>query len=89
MNHFLSATTKAVSIIVEKFNGNEQNLFPRVLLLLQTCWLTKEQIQKMDDIPNACIDMLALWILHEQLDRYQWHAFGLVCLNEEQQNKNI
>jgi phosphatidylinositol-bisphosphatase len=79
--------TKAVSIVIEQLKAKERNLFFRFLLLLQKCWPTKEQIKKTDDesgdILNVCIDILALSILHEHLDRNQRHAFILACLNEE------
>jgi len=82
--------TKAVSIIVEKLQGKERNLFFRLLLLLQKCWPTKEQVQKTDDasgdILNISIDILALSILHEHHHRNQRHAFILACLNEEKKN---
>ncbi|CAF3217426.1 unnamed protein product [Rotaria sp. Silwood2] len=82
--------TKAVSIIIERLKAKERNLFFRFLLLLQKHWQTKEQIQKANeesgDIFNICIDILALSILHEHLDRNQRHAFILACLNEEKKN---
>jgi phosphatidylinositol-bisphosphatase len=82
--------TKVVSIIVEKLQGKERNLFFRLLLLLQKCWPTKEQVQKTDDasgdILNISIDILALSILHEHHHRNQRHAFILACLNEEKKN---
>ncbi|CAF2815728.1 unnamed protein product [Rotaria sp. Silwood2] len=82
--------TKAVSIIIERLKAKERNLFFRFLLLLQKHWPTKEQIQKANeesgDIFNICIDILALSILHEHLDRNQRHAFILACLNEEKKN---
>ncbi|CAF0889558.1 unnamed protein product [Adineta steineri] len=82
--------TKAISIIVEQMQGKERNLFFRLLLLLQKCWPTKGQIEKIEnesgDILNICIDILALSILHEHLDRNQRRAFILACLNEENKN---
>ncbi|CAF1229400.1 unnamed protein product [Rotaria sordida] len=82
--------TKAVSIIVERLKTKERNLFFRFLILLKKCWPTKEQIQKSNEeygnIFNIAIDILALSILHEHLDRNQRHAFILACLNEEKKN---
>lgn len=79
--------TKAVSIVVEKLQAKERSLFFRFLLLLKQCWPTKEQIEKANkqsgDIINICIDILALSILHEHLDRNQRHAFIIACLKEE------
>jgi hypothetical protein len=82
--------TKAVSIVIEQLKAKERNLFFRLLILLQKCWPTKEQIEKKDnesgDTLNVCIDILALSILHEHLNRNQRHAFILACLNEEKKN---
>ncbi|CAF3893915.1 unnamed protein product [Rotaria sp. Silwood1] len=82
--------SKVVSIIIERLKTKERNLFFRFLLLLQKCWPTKEQIQKANeeygDIYNISIDILALSILHEHLDRNQRHTFLLTCLNEEKKN---
>jgi hypothetical protein len=82
--------TKAVSIVIEHLKAKERNLFFRLLILLQKCWPTKEQIEKKDnqsgDTLNVCIDILALSILHEHLHRNQRHAFILACLNEEKKN---
>ncbi|UJR15004.1 hypothetical protein I4U23_001981 [Adineta vaga] len=79
--------TRAVSILVEQLKSKERNLFFRLLALLQKCWPTKEQIEKIDDESgdafNICIDILALSILHDHLDGKQRHAFILACLNEE------
>ena len=77
--------TKAVSIIVEQVKGKERNLFFRLLLLLQKCWPTKQQNES-SDILNTCVDILALSILHEHLDRNRRRAFILACLNEEKKN---
>jgi hypothetical protein len=82
--------TKAVSIVIEQLKAKERNLFFRFLILLQKYWPTKQQIQTTDDEAgdtlNVCIDILALSILHEHLDRNQRHAFILACLNEEKKN---
>ncbi|CAF5138411.1 unnamed protein product [Rotaria magnacalcarata] len=81
---------KAVSIIIERLKAKERNLFFRFLLLVQKSWPTKDQIEKANqesgDTFNICIDILALSILHEHLDRNQRHAFILACLNEEKKN---
>jgi hypothetical protein len=78
---------KAVSTIIEMLKPKERNLFFRFLLLLQKCWPIPEQIRKIDNnarnILNACIDVLALSILHEHADRNLRHSFLLACLNEE------
>jgi hypothetical protein len=82
--------TKAVSIVIEQLKSKERNLFFRFLILLKKCWPTKEQIQKTDDESgdtlNICMDILALSILHEHLDRNQRHAFILACLDEQKKN---
>ena len=82
--------TKAVSIVIEQLKSKERNLFFRFLILLKKCWPTKEQIQKTDDESgdtlNVCMDILALSILHEHLDRNQRHAFILACLDEQKKN---
>ncbi|CAF1647463.1 unnamed protein product [Adineta ricciae] len=83
----LNDSSRAVSILVEQLKGKERNLFFRLLVLLKNYWPTKEQIEKTDDEAgdafNMCIDILALSIFHEHLDRTQRHACILACLNEE------
>ena len=79
--------TKAISIVIEHLEAKERSLFFRFLLLLQKCWPTKEQIEKIDDessdIINVSVDILALSILHDHLNRNQRQAFIFACLNEE------
>ena len=80
--------SKAVGTLVEQLTAKERSLFFRLLLLLQSCWPKLEQIEKNDDddagdIANVCIDVLALSMLHEHVDRNQRRAFLLACLNEE------
>ena len=80
--------SKAVGTLIEQLTAKERNLFFRLLLLLQSCWPKLEQIEKNDDdesgeIANVCIDVLALALLHEHVDRNQRRAFLLACLNEE------
>jgi phosphatidylinositol-bisphosphatase len=81
--------TKAVTIIIEQLKAKERNLFFRFLILLQKSWPTAEQIKNADgdddssDILNVCIDILALSILREHVDRNQRHAFLLACVKEE------
>ena len=78
---------KALGIIIEQLNAKERSLFLRFLLLLQKCWPTPDQIRSLKDnsseTMNVCIDILALSILHEHVDRNQRRQFLLACLNED------
>ncbi len=74
--------------LIEQLEGKERNLFFHFLILLQKCWpkLNQKQMSDDDDINdvfNICLDLLALAMLHEHLDRNQRRKFLLTCLNEE------
>jgi phosphatidylinositol-bisphosphatase len=74
--------TKAVSIVIEQLNAKQRNLFFRLLLLFK-----KEKTDPQSrDIPNVCIDILALSILHNHLDGNQRRAVILAYLNEEKKH---
>ena len=80
-------TTQVVSTIIEQLKPKERNLFFRFLILLQKAWPTKQELEKManqsSDTLTISVDILALSILHEHLDRNQQHAIISACLNEE------
>ena len=80
--------SQIVPILIERLQGKERNLFFHFLILLQKCWPKLEQKQASDDddtndVFNVCLDLLALAMLHEHLDRNQRRTFLLTCLNED------
>ena len=79
--------TEAVSIVIEQISAKERSLFSRFLLLLKQSWPTKEQLTKLAgnsrDMLNTSLDILALSIMHDHLDRNQRQAFLFACLDEE------
>jgi hypothetical protein len=56
-------------------------------MLLQKVWPKFEHIKRHDhetrNILNACIDVLAVSLLHEHASPNQRHALLLACLNED------
>lgn len=82
---------QVVPILIEKLQGKERNLFFHFLILLQKCWPKLQEKQTSDDddtndIFNVCLDLLALGMLHDHLDRNQRRIFLLTCLNEDKKN---